>query len=231
MQRVEAELDASAKGEHEMSTSRRHWIDTIGLVAAIGAAIALIALILRGHAIVSHIRDGLAPVRESPEAVAASVERAFGHMRLGAGLIILALAGVTDLRHRKIPNTLVVAGIAAGIMLGLVAADYREFLWDLAVATILLIVFALTAARGWMGYGDVKLMAVLPLVMGWRPAVTALAYGYIAGGLYAVAYLIYTRRFLSLLQRRGADDPPRERIMLPLAPFLFAGALAALVAP
>ena len=64
------------------------------------------------------------------------------------------------------------------------------------------------------GYGDVKLMAVCGLFLGWRLVLVAFFFAFITGGMYATALLITGRA------RRGE--------YIAFGPFLCAGVIAAI---
>jgi leader peptidase (prepilin peptidase) / N-methyltransferase len=130
-------------------------------------------------------------------------------------LVVLVPVVVIDLRHRLIPDLLVlpatlVAGLAAiladpsrwwlPVAGGLGAAGFLFFLW-------------VVHPQG-MGLGDVKLAALIGAVLGVS-AIPALAIAFGAGALLG----------LVLLARMGSRA---RRVAVPFGPFLAAGAVAAL---
>ncbi|RBY94866.1 prepilin peptidase [Blastococcus sp. TBT05-19] len=88
---------------------------------------------------------------------------------VGAGVLLT----VIDLRHRLLPNRVVVpALLVTAALLGLAAA--ADDAWDLLVRSLLAaaVLFAVylgmaLLSPGAMGMGDVKLAALLGLVLGW----------------------------------------------------------------
>jgi leader peptidase (prepilin peptidase)/N-methyltransferase len=87
----------------------------------------------------------------------------------GAGVLL----AVIDLRHRLLPNRIVLPSIAVSTVLLLVAAlpgqEWTAFLRACAAGAVLFAVFlvmALISPRG-MGWGDVKLAALVGLHLGW----------------------------------------------------------------
>jgi prepilin peptidase CpaA len=108
--------------------------------------------------------------------------------------LALAISAVTDLRERRIPNavTYPALAIAAGcaISLGGLPLLLESVLGALVCATPL----ALAVWRGWMGAGDVKLMAVAGLVSataaGWTFSLIVLLDVAMAGGAQAVLWLL-----------------------------------------
>lgn len=134
------------------------------------------------------------------------------------GLVLLAVllpAAAIDIAWRVVPDTLVVLGAVGG--LGVVALVMPEQLVAHLVAGLLGGVAALlvaVAARGGFGLGDVKVIAMLGLVLGAALPLAVVA-GMVVAGLMSLPLLV--------VRGRGAT--------LPLVPFLAAGALLACLAP
>ena len=115
-------------------------------------------------------------------------------MQTATALTVAVLAAWYDSRTRRVPNRLVAAGIAAGLVLGLVAGGLRglgeSVLGLLAGGAILFVPFAL----GWVGAGDVKLLAAIGAILGPKGAVYSILYGAIAGGIISAVALARRRR-------------------------------------
>lgn len=133
-------------------------------------------------------------------------------------VIVLVAVTVTDLRSRRIPNRITAPAALLALIVGLIGhpAGVPEQLAAGAAAGGFLLVFALISPKG-LGMGDVKLAAVLGLCLGASVAVALLA-GLVAS---AVAGGVVIAR---VGLRRG------RKVGLPLAPFLAAGGLLAIVA-
>lgn len=130
---------------------------------------------------------------------------------------LLLVAATTDLRQRIIPNPVVLAGLVAALtveglaqpiaplasLLGAVVAG--GFLWLLEAAS-----------RGGVGRGDVKLAAVMGLVLGPGPAVVALFLAFALGATGSALWLVARR--MGALAR------------IPFGPFLLAGGIVAFLA-
>ena len=106
--------------------------------------------------------------------------------------LLLLSAGIEDVRRREIANwknaTIALAAplwwLANGLM------PYPDMAIQIAFAFVVLLVFFGAFAMGWMGGGDVKLIAALAL---WLPIggfVTMLMVMSIAGGVVTLAMLI-----------------------------------------
>lgn len=129
---------------------------------------------------------------------------------------LAVLVSVTDMECRTIPNAALVAAVALWVPLRLLGQP-----GPVAGALFGAVVFAAPlwlAARlrpGGMGFGDVKLAAVLGLYLGSPLAVVGLMLGALAGGLGGVAVLLH--------------PAGSRQATMPYGPFLAAGAVAALL--
>lgn len=139
---------------------------------------------------------------------------------MGVFLCLLLAAAVVDARHRIIPNAIVYPSLAvfavALVLGGVLGRDLS--IAGAALGLLLyggsLFVVALAVPRG-MGMGDVKLAALIGMVIGSRglPSVAvAIGAGILAGGAGSLVALAAGR------SRKSA---------IPFGPFLVAGALAA----
>jgi len=125
-------------------------------------------------------------------------------------LLVLVIASITDLRARIVPNPLTLAAAVGGLALAATGGPVAlalALLTGLALAAPLLLV-SLARPEG-MGMGDVKLVAVIGIFLGWQ-ALPALLAGLALAGL--------TGLVISLISRQRPS-----RVALPLAPFLAAG--------
>jgi len=118
--------------------------------------------------------------------------------------IILAVAGTliwaagTDIRHRRISNklsliilALFVAFAASQLMAG---ENWKSaLLWPFVTATVVFFAGAALFAARLMGGGDVKLMAAVALFAGPALSISFILYVTIAGGLVALATLLYAK--------------------------------------
>ena len=137
-----------------------------------------------------------------------------------AGLLALVAAlsigVVTDLRRRLIPNAVTIPALA--LVIGLSGATggwplVENCLLGMAVCGFPLL---LAALPGWVGMGDVKLIAVCGAAAGFPAAVTVLLLVTVAGGLQAALQLLIARI-------RGMGRPTH----VPYACSIAAGTLAA----
>jgi len=118
--------------------------------------------------------------------------------------VALAVSVITDLRRRLILNAVTLPALAIVAVcvawLGGFALLGESALGALVCAGPL----ALAMLRGWMGAGDVKLMALSGAVSGaaagWPFSLTILLYVTVAGGVQAVLWL-------AVAKARGAEKP------------------------
>ncbi len=83
-------------------------------------------------------------------------------------IAVVAMAAIYDIRFRRIPNWLVLAGLVIGIGLNTFLFEWAGLLFALkGFAFAFVIYFPLYLLRG-MGAGDVKLMAAIGSIVGWR---------------------------------------------------------------
>jgi len=141
---------------------------------------------------------------------------------LGALALALLASAVTDLRNRRILNAVtfpaLVIELSMFFWLGGVPLLTEACIGGL-VCTLPLFVAML---KGWMGAGDVKLMALCGVVAGawagWGFSLVVLAYVSVAGGIEALVFIVAARL-------RGLERPKYVPYGLAIA----AGAAAAFV--
>lgn len=130
-------------------------------------------------------------------------------------IVLVLTAARTDLASRRIPNALTYPAFVIAALL-VVAFAPREF--SRALAGVLAgagpLLLAAVIVHSGVGMGDVKLMAVVGLLLGFPAAMTALMVAVLLAGTVSVAGLMTKR-----LRRKQA---------IPLGPFLALGTLYAL---
>ena len=115
-------------------------------------------------------------------------------------LLLLVLCAYWDVRYRRIPNWATLPGIALGLGLNGLFFGWHGLktsgLGLLVGFGALLVLFVL----GWMGGGDVKLMAAVGALKGYPFVVSALFYSLIVALVIGVAMLIWNRKTLRTLK-------------------------------
>jgi prepilin peptidase CpaA len=147
-----------------------------------------------------------------------------------------------DLSTRTIPNWLTFGGIGAGLLLALwQQGGSGVLLASLALFTAFTVAFVFWLC-GWLGAGDVKLLAAVATLTGPALLPQVLLFTAFAGGVLAVVAMLWygrTRDTLQRLRRRwssaaGADAETDEEISpaplrLPYAVAIAAGSLLAVL--
>ncbi len=136
-------------------------------------------------------------------------------------ICILIITTFIDLEYYIIPNEIVLAGLAAGVILHYPAGDITvisSLYGILSSAGFLLFVYLISLLifkQEGMGMGDVKLSLVMGLFLGWPLSIMAVFLACcFAGGLGI---------FLLLLKKKSRGD------IIPFGPFLAMGSFASLM--
>lgn len=149
-----------------------------------------------------------------------------------------AIAVVTDVRERRIPNALTLPLAVAGLIVGAVSGGWGGVVMALAGCLTGGLLFLLPAAKlGW-GMGDLKLAAALGALGGPIFALWMALYAMAAGGLFGVVWLTRQGQFARVAGgmqadlRSGQAPIARSGLSIPYAVPLAAGmAIALLVSP
>jgi prepilin signal peptidase PulO-like enzyme (type II secretory pathway) len=150
----------------------------------------------------------------------ACLQRSYGwslqFLRLLSYSSLLLLIAAVDLRTRLVPNVLTASGLVLALVLSLAfpSPGLLSAIEGAALACVLFLVLALVGGNA-MGFGDVKLAALIGLMTGFPWVVQALIIGIMLGGLAAAVFLLVRLR--------------RPKQYIPYAPYLAAGAIATLL--
>ncbi|MGE5644808.1 MAG: prepilin peptidase [Acidobacteriota bacterium] len=119
--------------------------------------------------------------------------------------LVVLIAGYYDIRWRRIPNWLTLPSVLAGFALNAFLAEsvwaglqYAFFGFLLAMA----INFPLYALHA-RGAGDVKLLAAVGAMVGWRDWVAIFIISGLLGGVLAIALMLGKGRFKRTLWNTG----------------------------
>jgi prepilin peptidase CpaA len=130
-------------------------------------------------------------------------------------LVACAIAVVTDLRARSIPNAvtipLALAGTALAATHGIVPA-----LASIAIVLATLVIGTFFFSMGWLGGGDVKLLAAGAGALGFHDTLPFLLYTSIGGGALALVVALAT----------GSLRPVVASALAMARPFLYKGTVA-----
>jgi prepilin signal peptidase PulO-like enzyme (type II secretory pathway) len=130
--------------------------------------------------------------------------------------LVFLLITLTDLRHRLVLNIVVYPAIPFTVAIRLLSPGSTLASTLLGgTAGLALFLAVMLVGRGALGAGDVKLAALIGVIVGFPEVLWALALGIIAGGVGALIILI---------SRRGG-----LKSYMPYAPFLCLGAMLVLL--
>lgn len=136
---------------------------------------------------------------------------------LGILAAALAVSVVTDLRRRQILNLVTLPALGAILVIDLAFSGGLAHVWNsLLGVAVCGGPFLLAALPGWIGMGDVKLMAVVGAALGWPFCLFALLGVTLAGGVQAIAWL-------AAAKAAGREKPKT----VPYAVSIAAGTIAA----
>lgn len=111
--------------------------------------------------------------------------------RLIGLLTLMAVAVLSDIRARRVPNKLVATGALIGIASSLLPGSIGVVQSIGGLATGLAMLLPLYSLRA-MGAGDVKLMACAGAFLGIKATFFATLFAFALGGVLAVFYSAYT---------------------------------------
>jgi prepilin peptidase CpaA len=85
---------------------------------------------------------------------------AWGYFVLVVTSALLLQAAWTDLREYKIRNELVLALAGLFVLYAVLTGHWAELKWDISFAALMFVVLLAVYGMGWMGGGDVKILAI-----------------------------------------------------------------------
>lgn len=129
---------------------------------------------------------------------------------------VLLVTAIIDLKEQIIPDCFIVFGLASGTAFALAGGSrfLRDALLGAVIGGGILLAIALVS-KGGMGWGDVKLSAVIGLFLGWQSTLVTLYISFVSGGVFSLLLL--------LTGKKGRKDP------VPFGPFLSGSAALALL--
>lgn len=145
-----------------------------------------------------------------------------------------AVAVVTDVAARRIPNVLTAALAIAALALH-AREGWLSFVVACAIMIGVLLLGFVTFSFGWLGGGDVKLLAAGAAALGAPDTLPFLFYTAIGGGVLAIVFALVTGRLGNvigsvskilqpLIYKGTVAVAPRKPIMLPYAVAIAFGA-------
>jgi prepilin peptidase CpaA len=133
-------------------------------------------------------------------------------------MIVLAIAAVEDVVRLRISNLTCVA-VFVGAIVAMALHGFELGLWqNVAVFAVILAIGTAAFGAGWLGGGDVKLLAAIGLWLNFSTALSVMVAILIAGGVLGLLFLV------ARLVRRSMD-PTERRSKVPYGLAIVGGAL------
>jgi|SRR5579859_1903668 len=142
-------------------------------------------------------------------------------------VVVLAVATVTDMRSRRIPNWLTLPFLAAGFLVSAWVSGWHGVVQSLAGFALATVIYGFLNLMGGMGMGDVKLCAAIGVWIGPSQTLVALVLTAMAGGLMAFGWAIVggfvgelfngSGDLLFGMKKRGLSPHPELVLSNPLA--------------
>jgi prepilin peptidase CpaA len=130
-------------------------------------------------------------------------------------LCTVLVAGVFDLRYRRIPNWLNLGAIGLGMAVNVILfALHGLVLALLGIGCSLLVYVPLYLVRG-MGAGDVKLMAAVGAIVGPMNWLYIFLFTALLGGVVSLLYVVFRKRLYQTLLNLQLVVGELARVRLP----------------
>jgi prepilin peptidase CpaA len=119
-------------------------------------------------------------------------------------LLMLLAAAVYDILYRRIPNWLTVTGVVLGLAMNtLIGPPEGGILFSVVGLLVGFTIYAVAYALRFMGAGDVKLMAAVGALVGWRTWFGIFVITALVGGVMALILVVARGRLKKTLFNVG----------------------------
>jgi prepilin peptidase CpaA len=133
----------------------------------------------------------------------------WGYFVLVITSALLFKAALTDLREYKIRNEMILALIVLFVLYIAVTGRWADLKWDVLFAALMFVVLLIFYSWGWLGGGDVKILAVAFLWTGSSGAlVFAILLSFFSGVHTLAARLGWAKSRVTASGRRGIPFGP-----------------------
>jgi prepilin peptidase CpaA len=116
--------------------------------------------------------------------------------------IVVIVAAVSDVRHHRIPNTLVYPGMVVALAGHGLTGGSNAVLFSIGGLTLGMTLLGIPYCMGWMGAGDVKLMGLAGSMLGPKAVMITVVLSTLVGGIYAL---------ISIVSKHRSGEAPRTR--------------------
>jgi prepilin peptidase CpaA len=142
------------------------------------------------------------------------------------GITLFVAAAYGDVKTLRIPNTLVVAVAALGLVRLIAIGDLSVAFYTLGASFLILMVTFLLFWQGFVGGGDAKLMTAAALLIGYHDLFNFLVLMSICGALVSVAVLVMPR---SSVVTSDEQPLPKARLAVPYGAAIAGGGIVTLL--
>lgn len=146
----------------------------------------------------SQIREGIFPKKPN---LLSGVKHMLTNMNNIILIILLITAAFIDVTKNKIPNFLTFPIMLIGLILNIIMNGFSGFLFSFWGFTFGSAIFFIPFAFGFMGAGDVKLMAAIGALKGFMFTAVSALFSAAAGLIVVFGYLIYKKKLFSYFRK------------------------------
>lgn len=132
-------------------------------------------------------------------------------------IVLVVIGALFDIKEKRIPNKLTFPSIIVGFIGNLIVLGFQGIPFSFLGFLAGFLVFMLPYALGAMGAGDVKLMAAVGAIMGWKFTLISALYTTIAGLIVALPIYIYKRIYprYAIAYTQNAPVISNDKIYVP----------------
>lgn len=116
-------------------------------------------------------------------------------------IVLILLSSYFDSAKKVIPNFLVMPAIIIGLFLSILMSGVEGIKFSVLGFMTGLGIFIIPFVLGGMGGGDVKLMAAIGALKGWRFVLSTAVFSGLAGGVIVIILLIKQKKLFLTLKR------------------------------
>jgi prepilin peptidase CpaA len=146
------------------------------------------------------------------------------------GIALFVVAAYGDIKSLRIPNGLVIAVAALGVIRLAVIGDLNIALYTVGASVLVFIVAFLLFWRGLVGGGDAKLMTATALLVGYHNLFSFLVLMSLCGVLVTLAVLVTGFRGWRSQVDVGSPEPqPKARLAVPYGVAIAGGGIVTLL--
>jgi len=106
--------------------------------------------------------------------------------------IILAWVSYTDIKRKEIDYSPIIIGLVFALIYTLCGFNNIGIIDSLIGGTISFAIFYVLCYLG-MGGGDLKLMTMVGLFLGWKMAIIVMLLAFMIGGIYGILKILFTK--------------------------------------